>query len=65
MEISDRVDSTAKDTVDNCRGEYLDCEDAEGAVAGLLVETLIVPLGWQQLGSDQPKKMILSGDHFR
>lgn len=65
VEISDRAGSTATDTEDNCRGEYLGCGGAAGAGAGLLVETLTVPLGWQQLGSDQPKKMILCGDHFR
>lgn len=64
VEISDRADSTATDTGDNCRGEYLDCGGAAGAVAGLLVETLTVLLGWQQLGSDQPKKMVLSSDHL-
>lgn len=64
VEISDRAYSTATDTRDNCRGEYLDCGGAAGAGAGLLVETQTVLLGWQQLGSDQPKKMILSGDHL-
>lgn len=64
MEISVRVGSTATDIEDNCRGEYSGCADVEGAAAGLLMGTLSVPLGWQQLESAQPKKMILSGDHL-
>lgn len=64
VEISVHVGLAATDREDNCRGEYLDYEDAEGVVAGLLVETLTELLGWQQLGSDQPKKMVLCGDHL-
>lgn len=59
VEISVRVGSIAKGTVDNYRGEYSDCGGAADAVAGLLVETLTAPLGWQQLESAQPKKMVL------
>lgn len=64
MEISDRADSAATGTGDNCRGGYSGCEGAEGAVAGLLMGSRTAPLGWQQLESDQPKKMVLAGDHF-
>lgn len=66
VEISDHAGSAATDKVDNYHGECLGCEDVEGVAAGLLVETLIELLGWQQLGSAQPKKMVLAGgDHFR
>jgi hypothetical protein len=47
------------DTVDNYRGEYLDCVDGGGVGARLLEGSQIVLLGWQQLESAQPKKMIL------
>lgn len=65
VEISVHADLTAMDKEDNCRGEYLDYEDAEGVVAGLLMGTLFELLGSQQLENAQPKKMVLSGDHFR
>lgn len=64
VEISARVGSTAKDTEDNYRGEYSDCEGAADAVAGLLMGNLTAPLGWQQLENAQPKKMVLLCDHF-
>lgn len=64
MEISVRAYLTAMGREDNCRGEYLDYEDAEDAVARLLMGSQFELLGWQQLESAQPKKMVLSGDHF-
>jgi hypothetical protein len=64
VEISVRAGLRATDTADNYRGEYLDCDIAGDVGAGLLEETLTALLGWQQLGSDQPKKMILRCDHF-
>lgn len=64
MEISDRADSAATDTGDNCRGVCSGCEGVEGAVAGLQVGSRTALLGWQQLESDQPKKMVLAGHHF-
>ena len=64
MEISVRVGLEATDIKDNCRGEYLDYEDEGDAVAGHLVEIHLALLGWQQLESAQPKKMVLSGNHF-
>lgn len=64
VEISARVDSRAMGKEDNYRGEYLDCGGAADAVVGHLMETLTVLLGWQQLGSAQPKKMVLCSDHF-
>jgi hypothetical protein len=45
VEISVRVDSKAKGTEDNYRGEYLDCGGAACVVAGHLMEILTAPLG--------------------
>lgn len=65
-EIFCRDDSIAKDTMDNCRGACWDYEIAVNVEVELLVEILEPPelLGPQQLESAQPKKMILSLNHF-
>lgn len=60
---------TAMDKADNCRGEYLDCACVEDVVAWLreeIQDRLVVhELRRQQLGTAEPKKMILgSGEHF-
>lgn len=59
-----RVGWGATDTVDNFRGEYSGCADEGGVVGGRLVGSPTALLGWQQLESAQPKKMVLWGDHL-
>lgn len=67
--IFSHVCLTAMDKADNCRGEYLDCACVEDVVARLREENLdrlvVHELRRQQLGTAEPKKMILgSGEHF-